>query len=169
MKDHRASLADTIVLQGVSLLVKPARAVLNSREHAMARCTVQMVNADLQSAGSCLSAVLVLLAHMTALWVQLARCNADCPSKSQVLKLACCHADADGGGERTVQLSKLTAEDRKLLVKGILRSQDQDHEAHLQALHARLARHVCMSNVAQALAGMLITCTAQGRDRACDG
>ena len=52
----------------------------------------------------------------------------------------CPPPDEAGGGDRTVQLSQMTAADRKLLVKGVLRDSDQDHEEFLLAMRERLDR-----------------------------
>ena len=48
--------------------------------------------------------------------------------------------DASGGGDRVVEVAKLTPADRKLLVKGVLASEDQDQEQFLTQLRARLDR-----------------------------
>ena len=50
--------------------------------------------------------------------------------------------DADGGGERVVEVAKLTPADRKLLVKGVLASEDQDQEQFLTELRERLDRSI---------------------------
>ena len=69
-----------------------------------------------------------------------------------------------------MQLSALTAADRKLLVKGVLKSSDQDHEDFLRGMRERLDRQGSQAphaaHMSLALAAHTRVLLAQGRHQA---